>query len=283
MLLVLWKLKGDWADCRGERLDLAGSVIYGIAIVAVMYGLSAATEGAGYAFLLTGLAAGIIFFLYERRIAFPVLDVKLFTGNRIFAFSSLAALINYSATYAVTFLLSIYLQYTNGFTPEIAGLVLITQPALQAVVSPIAGKLSDRIEPAVVASAGMALTAAGLILLIFLTATTPLWYLLVSLIVIGAGFGIFSSPNMNAIMSSVEKRYYGVASGMVGTMRLLGQMLSMGIAMLVFAVIIGPVELTPAYYPQFMTSMQIGFILFAVFCVVGIFFSLIRGNMHKNA
>jgi len=209
--------------------------------------------------------------------------VKLFTGNRIFAFSSLAALINYSATYAVTFLLSLYLQYTNGFTPEIAGLVLITQPALQAVVSPIAGKLSDRIEPAVVASAGMALTAAGLILLIFLTATTPLWYLLVSLIVIGAGFGIFSSPNMNAIMSSVEKRYYGVASGMVGTMRLLGQMLSMGIAMLVFAVIIGPVELTPAYYPQFMTSMQIGFILFAVFCVVGIFFSLIRGNMHKNA
>ena len=271
ILLVIWKLKGDWAECRGERFDLTGSVIYGIAIVAVMYGLSVATDGAGYTFLLTGIAAGIVFVLYEQRIRFPVLDVKLFTGNRIFAFSNLAALINYSATYAVTFLLSLYLQYTSGFTPESAGLILIAQPAFQAIVSPIAGKLSDHIEPAVVASAGMALTAAGLILLIFLSETTPLWYLILSLVVLGAGFGLFSSPNTNAIMSAVEKRNYGVASGIVGTMRLLGQMLSMGIAMLVFAVMIGPVEITPANYPQFMTSMHIGFIIFAISCVVGIF------------
>ena len=283
ILLVTWKLKGDWAECRGERFDLTGSVIYGIAIVAVMYGLSVATEGAGYTFLLTGIAAGILFVLYERRISFPVLDMRLFTGNRIFAFSNLAALINYSATYAVTFLLSLYLQYTSGFTPDSAGLILIAQPAFQAIVSPIAGKLSDRIEPAVVASAGMALTAAGLFLLIFLTETTTLWYLILCLIVLGAGFGLFSSPNTNAIMSAVEKRNYGVASGMVGTMRLLGQMLSMGIAMLVFAVIIGPVEITPAYYPQFMTSMHIGFILFAIFCLVGIFFSLVRGKMHRTS
>ena len=283
ILLVTWKLKGEWAECRGERFDLAGSVIYGIAIVAVMYGLSVATEGAGYTFLLTGLAAGIVFILYERRIPHPVLDMKLFTGNRIFAFSNLAALINYSATYAVTFLLSLYLQYTSGFTPESAGLVLIAQPAFQAMVSPVAGKLSDRIEPAVVASAGMALTAAGLVLLIFLTDTTTLWYLVISLIVLGAGFGLFSSPNTNAIMSAVEKRYYGVASGMVGTMRLLGQMLSMGVAMLVFAIMIGPVEITPAYYPQFLASMHIGFILFAVFCIIGIFFSLVRGKMHETS
>lgn len=283
ILLVSWKLKGDWAECRGERFDLTGSVIYGIAIVAVMYGLSAATEGAGYTLLFVGLAAGILFVLYERRIAFPVLDMKLFTGNRVFAFSNLAALINYSATFAVTFLLSLDLQYTKGFTPEYAGLILIVQPAIQAIISPLAGKLSDRIEPGRVASAGMALTAAGLVMLIFLTETTSLWYLVICLIVLGAGFGLFSSPNTNAIMSSVEKRYYGVASGMVGTMRLLGQMLSMGVAMLLFAVIIGPVEITPAYYPQFMTSLHIGFIIFAAFCIVGIFFSMVRGPMHETS
>lgn len=248
-----------------------------------MYGLSVATEGAGIALIFAGIVAGIIFVLYERRIAFPVLDMKLFTGNRIFAFSNLAALINYSATYAVTFLLSLDLQYTQGFTPEHAGLILIAQPAVQAIVSPIAGKLSDRIEPSIVASAGMALTAAGLILLVFLTETTSLGYLVICLILLGAGFGLFSSPNTNAIMSSVEKRYYGVASGMVGTMRLLGQMLSMGIAMLLFAVIIGPVEITPSYFPQFMTSLHVGFILFAVFCIAGIFFSLIRGKMHETS
>lgn len=283
ILLVTWKLKGDWAECNGERFDLLGSVIYGIAVVAVMYGLSVATEGAGYTFLITGLAAGIIFVLYERRIPFPVLNVKLFTGNRIFAFSNLAALINYSATYAVTFLLSLYLQYTNGLTPESAGLILIAQPAVQALVSPVAGKLSDRVEPAVVASAGMTLTAAGLFLLVFLTDKTTLWYLALCLVILGAGLGLFSSPNTNAIMSSVEKRNYGVASGIVGTMRLLGQMLSMGIAMLFFAIIIGPVEITPAYYPQFLASMHAVFIFFAVFCVVGIFFSLVRGKMHGNA
>jgi len=283
ILLVTWKLKGDWAECRGERFDLTGSVIYGIAIVAVMYGLSVATEGAGYTLLFTGIAAGIIFVLYERRIAFPVLDMKLFTGNRVFAFSNLAALINYSATFAVTFLLSLELQYTKGFTPEYAGLILIVQPAMQAIVSPVAGKLSDRIEPAVVASAGMALTAAGLVLLIFLTETSSLWYLVICLIVLGAGFGLFSSPNTNAIMSSVGKRYYGVASGMVGTMRLLGQMLSMGVAMLLFAVMIGPVEITPAYYPQFMASLHAAFILFAIFCIVGVFFSLVRGTMHETS
>lgn len=283
ILLVSWKLKGDWAECRGERFDLAGSVIYGIAIVAVMYGLSVATEGAGFTLLAVGIVAGIIFVLYERKVAFPVLDMKLFTGNRVFAFSNLAALINYSATFAVTFLLSLDLQYTKGFTPEHAGLILIVQPAMQAIVSPLAGKLSDRMEPGRVASAGMALTAAGLFLLVFLTETTSLWYLIICLIVLGAGFGLFSSPNTNAIMSAVEKRNYGVASGMVGTMRLLGQMLSMGVAMLLFAVIIGPVEITPAYYPQFMASLHVGFILFAVLCTVGIFFSLVRGNMRGSA
>ena len=159
----------------------------------------------------------------------------------------------------------------------------MVQPAMQAIVSPIAGKLSDRIEPAVVASVGMALTAAGLILLIFFTATASLWYLVFCLVVLGAGFGLFSSPNTNAIMSSVEKRYYGVASGMVGTMRLLGQMLSMGVAMLLFAIIIGPVEITPAYYPQFQISLHIGFILFAIFCIVGVFFSLVRGRVRETA
>jgi hypothetical protein len=99
-------------------------------------------------------------------------------------------------------------------------------------------------------------------------------------VVLGAGFGLFSSPNINAIMSSVETKFYGVASGMNGTMRLLGQTLSMGIAMMLFAVIIGPVEITPAYYPQFITSLQIGFALFTALCVIGIFFSLIRGKVR---
>ncbi len=282
VILVLWKLKGEWAECRGEKFDFIGSVIYGASIVSLMYGFSILPDFKGAALVAAGLAGIIIFFMYEMRVPSPVLDVRLLTKNRIFAFSNLSALINYSATFAVTFLLSLDLQYTKGFTPEQAGLVLIAQPIVMAAISPIAGRLSDKIEPRIVASVGMAFTTVGLFLLIFLTEATPLWYLIVCLLILGVGFGLFSSPNTNAIMSSVDKRFYGVASGMNGTMRLLGQMLSMGIAMMLFAIFIGPVEITPEYYSQFVLSLHYAFILFTILCFIGILASLVRGKADSS-
>jgi EmrB/QacA subfamily drug resistance transporter len=278
ILLILSKLKGEWADCRGERIDLIGSVLYGASVVAVIYGLSVLPNLIGAILIAVGITVAFIFAIYEMRISAPVLNINLLTKNRVFAMSNLSALINYSATFAVTFLLSLDLQYTKGFTPEYAGFILVAQPVVQAIISPISGKLSDKIESRIVASAGMALTAIGLFLLTFLNEETPIWHLFLILLVLGAGFGLFSSPNTNAIMSSVEKKYYGVASGMNGTMRLLGQMLSMGIAMMIFAIFIGPVEITPEYYPQFISSLHYAFILFTIFCIIGIFASLVRGK-----
>ncbi|AKJ38313.1 MFS transporter [Methanosarcina barkeri] len=283
IILILWKIKGEWAECRGEKFDLTGSVIYGASVVAVMYGFSVLPDFKGAVLLAVGTLGVIIFALYEIRTPSPVLDISLLTKNRIFAFSNLSALINYSATYAVTFLLSLDLQYTKGFTPEHAGFILVAQPVIMAMVSPIAGRLSDKIEPRIVASAGMTFTALGLFLLIFLKETTPIWHLIITLIILGIGFGLFSSPNTNAIMSSVDKRFYGVASGMNGTMRLLGQMLSMGIAMMIFAIVIGPVEITPEYYPQFVLSLHYAFTLFTAFCILGIFASLVRGKRSPVA
>lgn len=281
--LILWKLEGEWAECAGERFDLPGSVIYALTLVAVMYGFSLIPSPAGIVLVGAGVAAGIVFAWYEMRIPSPVLDMRLLSANRVFAFSNLAALINYSATFAVTFLLSLDLQYTKGFSPEQAGLILIVQPALMAAVSPGAGRLSDRIDPQIVASAGMAFTAAGLFMLVFITESTPLWYLLVSLAVLGVGFGLFSSPNTNAIMSAVAKRSYGVASGMNGTMRIVGQMLSMGIAMMLFALVIGRVEITPEYYPRFIECLRYAFVLFTILCVFGIAASLMRGRRAPPA
>lgn len=278
ILLILWKLKGEWAECREDRFDLKGSMIYGVAVVSLMYGFSVLPDIKGVSLIITGIIGTIIFILYEMRIPSPVLDISLMTKNRVFALSNLSALINYSATYAVTFLLSLDLQYTKGFTPEHAGFILMAQPVFQAMVSPLAGKMSDSIEPRLIASAGMALTAIGLFFLIFLSETTSIWYMVAILVVLGIGFGLFSSPNTNVIMSSVDRRFYGVASGMNGTMRLLGQMFSMGVAMMVFAVVVGPVEITPEYYPQFLTSLHYVFMLFTVFCIVGVFASFVRGR-----
>ncbi|MFH1003011.1 MAG: MFS transporter, partial [Chloroflexota bacterium] len=192
----------------------------------------------------------------------------------------LAALINYSATFAVSFLLSFYLQYARGMDPQIAGLVLVTTPAVQALFSSPAGRLSDRIEPRIMASAGMGLTTAGLVMLIFLTQTTHTGFILTSLVIIGLGFALFSSPNTNAVMSSVTKRYYGVASATLGTARNVGMMLSLGIATTIFAIFLGRVEISPEYYPLLVKSISVAFIVFTALCLGGIFASLARGKIR---
>jgi MFS family permease len=236
----------------------------------------------GVGLLAVGLAGLFLFVVWELRSKAPVLDVHLFAHNRPFAFSNLAALINYSATSAVTFLLSLYLQYIQALTPQQAGLVLIAQPIVQAAFSPVAGRLSDRIEPRLVASLGMAMTAIGLGLLVVVGPTTPLWAIVGRLILLGFGFALFSSPNMNAIMGSVERQFYGIASGTLATMRLIGQMLSQGIATLLFALYIGHVEITPSLYPLFLDSARTAFTIFAALCVGGIFASLTRGKIHHD-
>jgi EmrB/QacA subfamily drug resistance transporter len=278
--LMTTRIKDDWAEARGERFDARGALVYGIAIVSFMYGLSLLPKLEGAGLIAVGLALGVGFVLWEGRATQPLINLALFRHNRGFALSNLAALINYSATAAVGFLLSLYLQYIKALTPQQAGLVLIAQPIVQAVFSPLTGRLSDRIESRIVSSAGMAVTAVGLVLLTFLGDTTPFWYIVLCLILLGFGFALFSSPNTNAVMSSVTRRWYGVASATVATMRTMGMMLSLGVATLIFAIVIGRVQITPPYYPAFLSSARLAFSIFAAACFAGIFASLARGKMH---
>jgi MFS family permease len=280
---VVLRLKGEWAEARGEGFDLAGSILYALTLLALMYGFSRLPDVLGVGLMLGGIVGLVAFVAWELRAAFPVLNIRLFAGNRTFTFSNLAALINYSAVSATAFLLSSYLQYIKALTPQQAGLVLLAQPIVQATLSPLAGRLSDRIEPRIVASIGMAFTAIGLGLLALLTASTPLWAIVACLLLLGVGFALFSSPNMNAIMGSVERRFYGVASGMLGTARLIGQTFSMGVVTLLLALLIGPVAISPELYPDFLTTTKIAFATFTALCVCGIFASLTRGNIREES
>jgi EmrB/QacA subfamily drug resistance transporter len=280
LVFTLKSLKGEWAECAGEPFDWAGSAVYGVGLVTLMYGFSHLPGTLGAVLVAAGLLGLGVFVALESRAKFPVLEIKLFRASRVFAMSNMAALINYSATAAIGFLLSLYLQYVKGFSPQGAGLVLIAQPIMQALFSPLAGRLSDRIEPRIVASAGMSLTVIGLILLTFLNAATPLAVIVASLLFLGLGFALFSSPNTSAIMGAVERRFYGVASATLGTMRLVGQMFSIGIVMLIINVILGRVQITPQYYPMFLRSAHTAFIIFAIVCAVGVFASLSRGKVR---
>jgi EmrB/QacA subfamily drug resistance transporter len=281
LLLIFLKLKGEWTGAEGERFDLTGTIIYGTGIFAFMYGMTLLPSTLSIVLILTGLVGVVVFVKWETVVLNPVFEINLFITNRTFAFSCLAAIINYSATFAVSFLLSLYLQYIKGLSPQNAGLVLVSTPVMMAIFSPFAGRLSDRIEPRVIASLGMGFTAVGLVLLILLNNNSVLMYIIASLMILGFGFALFSSPNMNAIMSSVDKRFYGIASASVGTMRLLGQMLSMGIVTLIFALFIGRAQITPDYFPAFIKSVQVAFIVFSSLCISGIFFSLYRGRLRS--
>ncbi len=280
LFLIFWKLRGEWHDAREEKFDLIGSIIYSIALLLIMYGFSQLSTMRGAWFILPGVFAILAFVTWETKSKNPVLEINLFRNNRVFAFSNLAALINYSATFAITFLLSLYLQYVKALTPETAGLILLPQPIMQAVFSPFAGRLSDRIEPRIVASAGMVLTAVGLFFFIFLNEKTTVEFIVATLILLGFGFALFSSPNTNAVMSSVENRFYGVASGTLGTMRMMGMVLSMGITVLIFSVYIGKVRITPEYYASFLRCTRIAFTFFTILCLGGIFASLARGRVR---
>ena len=282
VFMTIKYLKGEWADARGETLDLRGSTIYGISILILIYGASRLPQSVAVYLIIAGLAGLSLFIRLELRVPNPVFEVKLFNQNRLFTFSSLAALINYSATFALTFLLSLYLQYIKGVPPQYAGSILIAQPLVMAVFSPLAGRLSDRIEPRLIASAGMMITAIGLFSLMFIGTETSKLLIVLTLVFLGFGFALFSSPNMNAIMSAVERKHFGIASGTVATMRLLGQMVSMAIAMVIFAIFIGREPISPTNYGEFLKSVRLSFLIFSLLCSLGTLFSLMRGELRDK-
>jgi EmrB/QacA subfamily drug resistance transporter len=271
-------LAGEWKESPGDRLDGTGTVLYGVGLCALMYGLGRLPSVTGAALVLLGATTLVGFVAWERGAAHPLLDIALFAGNRVFAFSNLAALVNYASTFAVGFLLSLYFQSVRGLGAQAAGGLLAVQPLVQAGISPFAGRLSDRVDPRLVASSGMGLIAFGLALLALVGSTTPAAFVVACLVLLGAGFGLFSSPNTNAVMGSVEKRSYGVASATLATMRLVGQMLSMGVASLVLALFAGREAVGREPAAGFVAGMRVAFALYALLCVGGVFASLARGR-----
>ena len=280
---VLLNIREEWAGTPGERVDWLGAAFSSATLIFIMIGVARLPKPAGIALICAGCAGLAAFVAWESRAAFPLLNMRLFRANRVFAFANLAALINYSATFAISFLLSLYLQYIKGLTPKQAGLTLIAQPAVMAILSPLCGRLSDRMSSRTLASSGMAIIVIGLGLLSRLTTDDSMTFLIAAQMLLGFGFALFSSPNTNAIMSAVEKPDYGVAAAALATMRSTGQAFSLGVAMLMFALFLGDVKLSEAAPAQFLRSLDTAFFVFAALCVIGVFASLARGKRLNNS
>jgi MFS family permease len=293
LLFAVLKLKEEWADAKGSRFDTIGTMIYVVSLSLIMLGASYISSGMN-ASTWAGINSGSIvmmsiglflmlgFVLWELKSGSPLLDVRLFKNNKVFAASNLSALINYGATYALSLLLSLYLQLVKGFSPQFSGFILLAQPIVQTVLSPLAGSMSDRVSPRLVTSLGMALNAVGLLFFGFIDAATDVTLIAAYLVIMGIGFALFSSPNTNALMGCVEKNCLGVASATLATMRSLGMIVSTVVAINVLTLFIGYVVISSAPISLLMGGIRESFLVFAILCFIGVAISVL-GLRKQNS
>ena len=274
LILTMFKVREEWQTGRDHPFDFIGTTIYSIGILLFMYGFTILNQTTGVVLTAIGLLLLIGFTLFELRQKFPVFHMDLFKNVK-FASSNLAALISYLATFVVTYILSYYFQYIKQLDPQTTGFILIVTPALMAILAPFSGKLSDKFEPQKLAALGMGFVAVALFILIFLNEGTPLYIVIISMMLQGIGYGIFSSPNTNSIMGSVPRKLAPVASATVSTVRVIGQTMSLGMLTVIFAIVMGSVQIIPKYFPLLMQSSQIAFIISTILCVIAIIASLI--------
>ena len=282
VILTLWKLKGDWKAETPPRFDGVGSLIFAAWAISILVGLSSMPSWNGAVVLLLSAAFGWLFFYHQTRVPEPLVQIHAIRANRVFFYSLISAFLLYSATFPVTFLLSLYLQYIKGVSPIVAGQLLIVQAVIMALLAPFAGKLSDRYEPRLLTTIGSLSVAVGFALLVGLAYDTPNYMVAISQVFIGVGFGFFSTPNNNAAMSSLKKGRLGIASATVNLSRTLGNMIGMGVVMMIIAIFMQDSPITPENYDQLMLSIRLALALSLIYALIAAYFCYARGKMRAD-
>lgn len=274
IILMIWKIPQEWKTYEGQKIDTVGSILYGIGILLFIYGFTTLITPMGLIYTIAGIVLLIIFALWELRQTSPVFNMKLFK-NMKFASSNVAALCSYLAIMVVTTILNYHFQYVRGWDAQMSGMILIITPIIMAIMAPNSGKLSDKIHPQKLAALGMTIASCALLILVFLDGNTPLYMVVAAMILQGIGMGLFSSPNMNAIMSSVPPKEAPTASASQATMRTIGQTMSLGMLTLIFAWVMGSLPLATQYADLIVKSSQTICIICLCACVLAIFASLV--------
>ena len=272
--LMIWKIPGDWKTYENDKIDSLGYIIYGIGILLFIYGFTSLMNATGIICTFIGFMLLIIFGYYETRVDTPAFNMRLFR-NMKFTSSNIAALCSYLAVAAITTILNYHFQYVRGWNAQMAGLILIVTPIIMAFMAPASGRLSDKIHPQKLAAVGMSIATVTLLILVFLDANTPIYLIVIAMVLQGIGMGLFTSPNTNAIMSSVPPNETPNASAAQSAMRTIGQTMSLGLLTLVFAWIMGSLKISSEYADLIVQSSQIVCIICTVICIIAVFASLV--------
>ena len=269
--------KASEVPLKSATANPVSNMLYISAMFLFMYGfMTLGQQIYSYFALAAGIILLVIFGWYELRTMKPIIEVRLFKGNLNFVFSNLSAMFNYTTIGAIGYILTIYFVIIRGFQPDIAGFILIVQPATMAIISPIAGRLSDKRSPFIISSVGMAICAASMLIFLLLHEDSPLILVILNLILSGVGFGVFSSPNTTAVMSCISPRDSSVANSILSTMRMSGQLFSMAIITIIMYFTLGNELVSEAETASLMTTIHSAYIVFSILCIVGVLLSLGR-------
>jgi EmrB/QacA subfamily drug resistance transporter len=271
------------------RLDPLGTLLLGGALAGLMIGLSfAPLWGWGSARAVGLMTAGalllVAFVALELRARAPLLDLSLFRRSRVFAMGNVAALLNYLAMFATISLTAVLLEVVGGHSPVRSGLIMVIQPALMVALSPLAGRLSDRLGSRALASGGMVAVSIGLVVLATVPASVPSWQVMTGLGIVGVGMAFFSSPNTSAVMGSVDRPRLAVAAAVLASMRSLGQSLSLAVLGALAAAPLGAAGArvlfggdAGASAADYLDGYRLAMAVAAGIALVGAAFSLARG------
>jgi EmrB/QacA subfamily drug resistance transporter len=280
LLLTLFRLKGEWTVAADEPFDYIGAGVFMVSLCLFVLGAARSTESLAAKWILaSGIIGLVVFAIMEWRASYPLIDLRMLLSNLGFSFSNLATFLNYASASSFVFLFSLYLQYVKGLSPKQAGMLLIVQPAIQALLAPLTGRLSDTYPPSIIATIGMGLCTIGLLASAFIAADTSIVYIVLVMVLLGVSLGLFSSSNMTAIMNSVGSKYQGTASSMVATMRVMGMLCSATAIAVILSIYLGDAAVTPETVPGFVTSMQTGLWMFSVLSFFGTIFSMVKGRL----
>ena len=281
VVLTYLKIKDEWKLDANDPIDIKGSVFYGIGISAFMYGFTELHTLTGQIITAVGAIFLIIFIYYELKQKYPIFNVRLYKNHK-FLSSNIASVISYISIFSVSTIINYHFQYILGWNAQMTGLILISMPIMQAIVTPQSGKLSDLINPQKLSALGMGLATIAILILTTMEDTTSIYVIIIALMIGGVGFGLFSSPNTNTMMSSVPPNETTMASAAVATMRVIGQTLSMGILTVIFAFVMGNVTITPSVYPQLSESCHLALICSTILGFISILASLVGMNSNDK-
>lgn len=282
LLAFIWVfIKDEWKNTEKTRFDYVGTSLFAMFACCFVYGTSKLPSFFGIVCTLLSVFAIVVFIYHQSKSSRPLIRVQMFKESRVFSFSLASSFFMYGSNFAILFLLSLYLQYIKGYSPAFTGKILLLQALTMAIMAPFSGKLADKFEARILASIGCFIVATGFVLLNQIDVYSSASHVGLALLLIGTGFGLFSTPNNSAIMGSVTSQEIGVASASMNLGRTVGNLFGMSIVNLILHYYLGNELISEADTNELMNSISLALKMSLAFVIIAMLMSLSRGKQGK--